>query len=72
MHWSITGGADAVRDARANAEAAGGSLVIMAGPDHLRQDVGAWGSPPPTLDLMKRLKNAFDPERTLNPGRFVV
>jgi glycolate oxidase FAD binding subunit len=72
VHWSITGGAEAVRAARADAESAGGSLVIMAGPDHLRRDVGAWGSPPPTLDLMKRLKHAFDPARTLNPGRFVV
>ncbi len=72
VHWSITGGAATVRDARANAESAGGSLVIMAGPEELRREVGAWGSPPPTLDLMKRLKHAFDPERTLNPGRFVV
>jgi FAD/FMN-containing dehydrogenase len=72
VHWSITGGAAAVRDARATAESAGGSLVIMAGPDSLRQEVGAWGSPPPTLELMKRLKHAFDPQRTLNPGRFVV
>ena len=72
VHWSIAGGADAVRDARADAEAAAGSLVIMAGPDDLRREVGAWGRPPPTLDLMKRLKHAFDPARTLNPGRFVV
>ncbi len=72
VHWSITGGAEAVRDARATAESAGGSLVMIAGPDGLRREVGAWGSSPPTLDLMKRLKKAFDPERTLNPGRFVV
>jgi glycolate oxidase FAD binding subunit len=72
VHWSIVGGAAAVRDARATAESAGGSLVIMAGPDSLRREVGAWGSPPQTLELMKRLKNAFDPQRTLNPGRFVV
>lgn len=72
VHWSITGGAAAVRDARATAESAGGSLVIMAGPDSLRRELGAWGSPPPTLGLMQRLKRAFDPQRTLNPGRFVV
>jgi glycolate oxidase FAD binding subunit len=45
---------------------------MLAGPDSLRREIGAWGSPPPTLELMRRLKNAFDPERTLNPGRFVV
>jgi FAD/FMN-containing dehydrogenase len=44
----------------------------MAAPVALRREVGAWGSPPPTLELMERLKNAFDPGRILNPGRFVV
>ena len=72
VHWSIASGAETVRDARATAESSGGSLVMMAGPDDLRREVGAWGTPPPTLELMKRLKNEFDPERTLNPGRFVV
>jgi FAD/FMN-containing dehydrogenase len=27
--------------------------------------------PPPSLALMRALKQEFDPERTLNPGRFV-
>jgi hypothetical protein len=72
VHWSIAGGADTVREARAAAESAGGSLVIMAAPADLRREVGAWGSRPPTLDLMNRLRSAFDPGRILNPGRFVV
>ena len=72
VHWSIDGGIETVRDARTRAEAGGGSLVLIAGPDELRREVGAWGTPPPTLELMMRLKNAFDPGRTLNPGRFVV
>jgi len=72
VHWSVESGAETIRDTRAAVEAAGGSLVMLAGPQDMRRDVGAWGSPPPTLDLMTRLKNAFDPGRTLNPGRFVV
>jgi glycolate oxidase FAD binding subunit len=72
VHWSIAVGADAVREARTAAESAGGSLVIMAAPAEMRLEVGAWGSRPPTLELMKKLKNAFDPGRTLNPGRFVI
>jgi len=72
VHWSIAGGAEAVREARSAAESARGSLVMMAAPIELRREVGAWGSPPPTLELMKRLKNAFDPGRILNPGRFVI
>jgi glycolate oxidase FAD binding subunit len=78
VHWSIdshTHKVDEVtdvREVRAASESAGGSLVLMAAPDDVRDRLGAWGSPPATLELMRRLKNAFDPHRVLNPGRFVV
>ena len=72
VHWSNAIGANTIREARSAAESAGGSLVMMAAPIDLRREVGAWGSPPPTLELMERLKNAFDPWRVLNPGRFVI
>ena len=65
-------GVDTIREVRAEAESAGGSLVVMAAPDGVRRELGAWGSPPATLELMRRLKDAFDPHRVLNPGRFVV
>jgi len=58
--------------ARGWAEAAGGSLVLMSAPAELKRQAGAWGTPPATLDRMRRLRDAFDPERTLSPGRYVV
>ena len=70
-HWSFGDAEELVR-VRKTAEAAGGSLVLMAAPDDVKQKVGAWGTPPPTLDVMRRLKDAFDPDHVLNPGRFVV
>ncbi|MFZ0682802.1 MAG: hypothetical protein WAM84_07985, partial [Candidatus Cybelea sp.] len=30
-----------------------------------------WGEPPPAVAQMQALKTRFDPNRTLNPGRFV-
>src|ERR1700737_3949545 len=71
-NWAVAGGADDVRAVRAAAVAAGGSLVLLAGPADLRRDAGAWGTPPATLHLMRRLRSAFDPNNVINPGRFVV
>ena len=70
-HWRFTG-VDAAIDARRMAESVGGSLVLLAAPDDAKQQVGAWGSPPATLEVMRRLKDAFDPGHVMNPGRFVV
>jgi glycolate oxidase FAD binding subunit len=71
-NWAVAGGAEDVRTVRAASVAAGGSLVLLAGPSDLRHDAGAWGTPPATLHLMRRLRAAFDPNEVINPGRFVV
>ena len=71
-HWSIDFDSEAVASVRKAAEAAGGSLVLLAAPDDLKRKIGAWGTPPATLDVMRRIKSAFDPGRALNPGRFLV
>ncbi|OLC27138.1 MAG: hypothetical protein AUG06_06130 [Actinobacteria bacterium 13_1_20CM_2_65_11] len=71
-NWEVAGGAEDVQAVRAAATAAGGSLVLMAGPSEFRHDAGAWGTPPATLHLMRRLRSAFDPNQVINPGRFVV
>jgi glycolate oxidase FAD binding subunit len=71
-HWSFAGHAENVKDIRRAAEKLQGSLVLMAAPPEVMAAVGAWGTPPSTIDVMRRLKNAFDPDGILNPGRFVV
>jgi glycolate oxidase FAD binding subunit len=35
-----------------------------------RTSLRVWGEPPAALEQMKALKERFDPNRTLNPGRF--
>ena len=71
-YWAIDVDAATVKEIRARAEAAGGTLVMLSAPDEFMREVGAWGTPPATLPIMKRLKSAFDPDGVLNPGRFVV
>ena len=70
-HWSFEG-SEVVSSARTAAEKAHGSLVLMNAPAAIVSKVGAWGTPPETLQLMGRLKQAFDPTGILNPGRFLV
>ena len=44
----------------------GGSLTIFG-----KTTLDAWGSPGDALPLMRAVKEQFDPNGTLNPGRFV-
>lgn len=51
--------------------AAGGGVVLERAPRDVRLAVDPWGPiDSDQLDLMRRLKDEFDPARTLNPGRF--
>ncbi|HVH64094.1 MAG TPA: FAD-binding oxidoreductase [Candidatus Dormibacteraeota bacterium] len=71
-HWSVASDPQIVRDVRLKAEAEGGSLVLLTAPDDFMQELGAWGKRPSTIEVMRRIKKAFDPDGILNPGRFVV
>jgi glycolate oxidase FAD binding subunit len=55
---------------RAVCTAHGGACVVLEAPPGVEAAVDAWG-PVPALDLMRRVKEQFDPERRLAPGRFV-
>jgi glycolate oxidase FAD binding subunit len=48
----------------------GGSAVLSCAPAHRKIGLDIWG-PVPALSLMRRLKDQFDPEHRLAPGRFV-
>lgn len=63
--------AAAVERARAALAGLGGSLVLAAAPRQVRAAVDVWGPPPPAFPVMQALKERLDPERRLNPGRFL-
>jgi glycolate oxidase FAD binding subunit len=46
-----------------------GSFTILQQP--ASTDVDLWGPMPDSFSLMQRIKQHFDPNRTLNPGRFM-
>ncbi|ROR89773.1 FAD-binding oxidoreductase [Nocardioides aurantiacus] len=48
----------------------GGAAVVVDAPAAVKAAVDAWG-PVPALELMRRVKDQFDPDHRLSPGRFV-
>jgi glycolate dehydrogenase FAD-binding subunit len=56
---------------RIRLRASGGSVVVLEIPAELRSRIDAWGYDSSALPLMREIKRRFDPERILNPGRFV-
>jgi glycolate oxidase FAD binding subunit len=69
--WAEAPDADVVTALRRRALEAGGALVLAKAPLELKRAAGVWGEPQGDFALMQRLKQQFDPGRTLNPGRFV-
>ncbi len=48
----------------------GGSAVVLDAPAAVKGGLDVWG-PVPALDLMRSVKDQFDPDHRLAPGRFV-
>lgn len=63
--------AAALSQLRAELSAAGGYLVLQHAPAALKKAFSPWGPPRADWAMMARIKNAFDPEGVLNPGRMI-
>ncbi|MGH3343938.1 MAG: FAD-linked oxidase C-terminal domain-containing protein, partial [Carbonactinosporaceae bacterium] len=76
LHAGISGDAEPaavaeiVADLRAALARHDGTAVVLRAPEALRAGVDPYG-PVPALDLMRRVKDQFDPDHRLAPGRFV-
>ncbi|MGH9128561.1 MAG: FAD-binding oxidoreductase [Acidimicrobiales bacterium] len=62
--------ASAVRGWRAAVGVLGGTVVVRRTVPGLAELVDAWGPPPRGARVMRRVKEALDPEGRLAPGRF--
>ena len=63
--------AERIAAARERLAARGGSLVVVKAPPELKRAVDVWGPPGDAIGLMRRVKERFDPDRRMSPGRFV-
>jgi len=62
-------GAAALRGAVGSAQPSRGSVVVLHAPADVRGLVDLWG-PVPSLGLMRAVKDQFDPDHRMAPGRF--
>jgi glycolate oxidase FAD binding subunit len=53
-------------------ESGRGALVIETAPLELKRHVDVWGPARGDIAIMRRLKEQFDPQSTLNPGRYLA
>jgi glycolate oxidase FAD binding subunit len=60
-----------VNQLRERLESSGGSVVVLRAPEPLHEKMDVWGPDRGTFPLMREIKRRFDPNRILNPGRFV-
>ena len=49
----------------------GGDAVIERCPEPVKRHLDIWGPQPSGFSIMRRLKQQFDPNNILNPGRFI-
>jgi glycolate oxidase FAD binding subunit len=56
---------------REKVEAMGGALMVLHWPGGVTPQPDIWGASGNAFPLMREIKRRFDPNRTLNPGRFL-
>ncbi len=46
------------------------TVTILAAPPSWKGGIDVWGRVPEGFEVMQAIRQQFDPERTINPGRF--
>ena len=62
---------EAVRECRRVAQRHGGTAVVEICNPSIKTQMDVWGEEPGSMEIMRRLKEQFDPQRLLNRGRFL-
>ena len=63
---------DYINNLRSHCQQNQGFLTILNAPKELKQQADIWGYSGNGIKTMQAIKNKFDPQNILNPGRFIV
>jgi len=61
-----------IKSLRSEVESMGGTLIIERAPSFIRLEADAWGKPGPEISIMRSIKQRYDPDSLLSPGRFIA
>ena len=61
---------EAIHSMRRDLRAIGGSLIVERAPHALKESLDVWDYTGESIDIMRRLKEQYDPNSILNPNRF--
>jgi glycolate oxidase FAD binding subunit len=61
-----------IAETRRMIQSRGGQMVILRAPREIKDQLDVWGDVGQTENLMRALKEKYDPGAILNPGRFVA
>ena len=62
---------NAILALRGRALSLGGSAIIERCPVELKSEFDVWGEAGDSIEIMRRMKQQYDPKGILNPGRFI-
>ncbi len=63
--------AEGIAEIQAGAIQLGGDAIVESCPATVKERIDVWGFEPSGMAIMRRLKEQFDPDNILNPGRFI-
>ncbi|MXZ89901.1 MAG: FAD-binding oxidoreductase [Chloroflexi bacterium] len=63
--------ADRLRGIQGAAAQLGGDAIVESCPASVKEHIDVWGPEPSGMAIMRRIKEQFDPNNILNPGRFM-
>ena len=62
---------NAINDVRLAGQRYGASVVVEICHPSVKVNLDIWGPEPASMEIMRRIKEQFDPQRLLNRGRFL-
>lgn len=70
LHLGAAGSAERIGEVQAILLGLADTATILAAPPDWKRGIDVWGRLPEGFEVMQSLRAEFDPERTVNPGRF--